>query len=115
MAICPDHGGYNGQEGCKKCNETVVAKEATKLADAKALTLVISTDDKLTFKQTENAALRAQVEVQGAMQKATQTQQQLNNFAQVLFEKHGIDVKEYVLNPETMEFQKRPSGPVSPI
>lgn len=106
MAICPNHGAYTG-DACKKCQTNVSDVQVKTLVDASKALPEIDPADQLTFKRMENQALVAQVQFMQTMDQMKGRQEQLNNFAKTLFEKHGLSVETHVLNPETMKFEKK--------
>lgn len=59
---------------------------------------VISAEDKLTLKTLEAESLKAQLQFQQFAQTANMSQQQLQQFAATLFEKHGLKQDEWVLD-----------------
>ncbi len=102
MAICPQHGGYTGDGGCKKCHGKLgpippVDPELNRLLSA---TPEIDADDQL-------ALYRLEREITAAQQKAQLAQGQFQNFVKVMFEKYGVKPAEFTLDMEKMEFTAR--------
>ncbi len=92
MAICPQHGGYTGEGGCKKCHTSgTVVNSAIPEIDA---------DDQL-------ALYRLEREITAAQQKAQLAQGQFQNFVKVMFEKYDVKPAEFTLDMEKMEFTAR--------
>lgn len=116
-AICPAHGAYNEREGCKQCGAAKPSEHpgpsfhqgeegAYKGVGQTPALSSLSTDDKLTFKTMETQLVRAQLDVNTAVSRAQQAQQQLGTFITALVEKAGLDPKEYGIHPETLVFTK---------
>jgi hypothetical protein len=72
--------------------------------------LAISADDKLQLKTLEAEALDAQLTAQRVRDKVVEAQNALNQFAQTLFEKHGLDSKTHVLDLKGLRFVPRSEG-----
>lgn len=115
MAICPKHGPFDGHaNGCPKCATEIICPEVYPIAAPLASPIpsqseipTISAEDKLTLKTMEADTLNARIVVSNASIGFQQAQEQLNNFAQALFEKHGVDEKMYTLDLKTLKFVAR--------
>jgi hypothetical protein len=116
MAICPDHGGYQG-DTCKKCQPNApaiernldITKPLSNQGQAPGPEVVgavssgppkLDEHDKLTLVKLENDSLKSFHRMQTA-------QAQLQNFAQTMFEKYKVKPAEYTLDMERLEFVLR--------
>jgi hypothetical protein len=109
MSICPKHGPYT--HTCRQCTEDAekalrrpespVAMKAPKIEDS----------DKYLLRSFEAEFLQSQLELRDAQQKAVTAQQALNRMAGTIFEKLGLDHKEWILDTKAMTLVKREEQP----
>lgn len=113
MPICPMHGPYSHESGCSKCvtdkSEAPSAQLEKRPAPNPSQPEIptISLEDQLVLKTMEADTLNARIVVSNASIGFQQAQEQLNSFAQALFEKHGVDEKMYTLDLKTLKFVAR--------
>jgi hypothetical protein len=98
--FCQIHPQAQMKQALKKAEEAAPAPDP----------LAISSDDKLQLKTLEAEALDAQLTAQRVRDKVVEAQNALNQFAQTLFEKHGLDSKTHVLDLKGLRFVPRSEG-----
>ncbi len=116
MAICPQHGGYTGDGGCKKCQPSKYDRDEVKRLERE---IELSGDNKFVGNKSSSdtspeidaddqlALYRLEREITAAQQKAQLAQGQFQNFVKVMFEKYGVKPAEFTLDMEKMEFTAR--------
>jgi hypothetical protein len=108
MSICPKHGPYT--HTCKQCTEDAekaLRRPEMPVADAPK----IEDADKYLLRSFEAEFLQSQLELRDAQQKAVTAQQALNRMAGTIFEKLGLDHKEWILDTKAMTLVKREEQP----
>lgn len=68
----------------------------------------IDINDKLTLKTYEAKAAQEQLLVRAAMDRLTNAQRALNEFAKVVFDKHGLTNADAQIDMENLKFVKHP-------
>lgn len=73
----------------------------------------IAAEDKLTLKTLEAESLKSQLQAHQASQRASAAFQQVEQFAQSIYEKHALRREDWQLDLTTLKFIPRPPAPTT--